>query len=145
MCLNLLITLTYEKLGRIDEALVWAQRLATLDDPSAGGNTSVVCRSRGLCIQGRCLASKGQMAEAEAALVVAAKQFDAIGYYLAEVLALRDLFVCVLKTNEKESEGAARLRAAVVRLVGADAPQEELDVLAGALGEEVDLPALLAG
>ncbi len=145
MCLNLLITLTYEKLGRIDEALVWAQRLATLDDPSAGGNMSVVCRSRGLCIQGRCLASKGQMAEAQAALDVAAKQFDAIGFYLAEVLTLRDLFVCVLKTNEKESEGAARLRAAVVRLVGADAPQEELDVLAMALGEAVDLPALLAG
>eukprot|EP01050_Picozoa_sp_SAG11_P013285 SAG11_NODE_1540_length_4722_cov_2.812243_3_plen_1121_part_00 len=145
MSLNLSITLTYEKFGRVDEALGWAQRLATLDDPFSGGNMSVVCRSRGLCIQGRCLASKGQIAEAEAALVAAAEQFGAIGYFLAEVLVLRDLLVCVLKTTGKEREGEARLRAAVARLIGVDAPQEELDVLAVALGEAVDLPAILAG
>ena len=60
------------------------------------------------------------------------------------VLALRDLHVCVLKKTGREAEGMALLKAAVMRFVGADAAQEDLDVLATSLGEEVDLAAVLA-
>ena len=37
---------------------------------------------------------------AEAALTSAAEQLASIEYYLAEVLALRDLYVCVLKATD---------------------------------------------
>jgi hypothetical protein len=60
------------------------------------------------------------------------------------VLALRDLHVCVLKKTGREAEGMALLKAAVMRFVGADAAQEDLDVLATSLGEEVSLAAVLA-
>ena len=40
---------------------------------------------------------------------------------VAAVLALRDLLVCVLKKTDREAEGIALLKAAVVRFVGADA------------------------
>ena len=100
-------------------------------------------RIRGLCLQGRCLAAKGQKAEAEVALTSAAEQLATIGYCLQEVLALRDLYVCVLKATDREGEGLARLKAAIVRLVGADAAPEQLDVLATSLGDEVDLAAVL--
>ena len=60
------------------------------------------------------------------------------------VLALRDLHVCVLKKTGREAEGLSLLKVAVVGFVGADAAQEDLDVLATSLGEEVDLAAVLA-
>ena len=81
--------------------------------------------------------------EAEAALTSAAEQLASIEYYLAEVLALRDLYVCVLKATDREGEGLARLKAAIVRLVGVDVAPEQLDVLATSLGDEVDLAAVL--
>ena len=141
--MSCMIALLYEKLNRVDEALEWAERVATLDDPAKGGNLALVARMRGLRLQGRCLAAKGQKAEAEAALTSAAEQLASIEYYLAEVLALRDLYVCVLKATDREGEGLARLKAAIVRLVGADAAPEQLDVLATSLGDEVDLAAVL--
>jgi hypothetical protein len=67
-----------------------------------------------------------------------------VGCVVFAVLTLRDLLLCVLKKTDREAEGMARLKAAVVRLVGADAPKEQLDVLATSLGDEVDLAALLA-
>ena len=138
-----MITLVYEKFGRVDEALAWAERVATLDNPVEGGNMSAPARLRGLCIKGRCLAAKGQAAEAEVALTSAAEQLGSIGLRLSEVLALRDLLCCVLKKTGRESEGMTRLKASIVRLLGVDAAQEELDVLATSLGEEVDLQAVL--
>ena len=89
------------------------------------------------------MAAKGQKAEAEAALTSAAEQLATIGLYLAEVLALRDLFVHVLKATDREDEGLMRLKAAVVRLVGVDATSEQLDVLATSLGDEVELAGVL--
>ena len=67
-----------------------------------------------------------------------------VGCFVFAVLTLRDLLLCVLKKTDREAEGMARLKAAVVRLVGADAPKEQLDVLATSLGDEVDLAAVLA-
>jgi tetratricopeptide (TPR) repeat protein len=141
--LGCLIGLLYEKLGRFDEALDWAKRAAALDDPFKGGNFALPARMRGLRLQGRCLAAKGQKSEAEAALTSAAEQLATIGYYLAEVLALRDLFVHVLKATDREDEGLMRLKVAVVRLVGVDATSEQLDVLATSLGDGVELAAVL--
>jgi len=138
-----MMALVYEKFGRVDEALAWAERVATLDNPVEGGNMSAIVRLRGLCIKGRCLAAKGQAAEAEAALTSAAEQLGSLGLRLSEVLALRDLLCCVLKKTRRESEGMTRLKASIVRLLGVDAAQEELDVLATSLGEEVDLQAVL--
>ena len=51
--------------------------------------------------------------------------------------------MCVLKKSDREREGMVRLRAAVVRLVGENAAQEQVDVLATAVGEEVDLEGVL--
>eukprot|EP01046_Picozoa_sp_COSAG06_P066543 COSAG06_NODE_16836_length_977_cov_8.248292_3_plen_75_part_01 len=48
-----MIALVYEKFGRVDEALAWAERVATLDNPVEGGNMSAIVRLRGLCIKGR--------------------------------------------------------------------------------------------
>ena len=141
--LAVLITMVLEKLGQVDEALAWAERIATLDNPMDGGNMSPVVRLRGLRIKGRCLAAKGQAAEAEAALTSAAEQLAAVGMRLGEVLALRDLLCCVLKKTGREAEGMALLKESILRLLGADAAQEELDMLATSLGEEVDLKAVL--
>jgi hypothetical protein len=61
----------------------WAEHLATIDDPTQGGNMSVCARARGLVVQGCCLAAKGQVAEAEEALSAAAEKLSAIGWWLA--------------------------------------------------------------
>jgi hypothetical protein len=133
----------FEKVGRIDEALVWAERLATLEDPSQGGNMSICARARGLVVQGRCLAAKGQAAEAEEALSTAAEKLSAIGWWLGEVLALRDLLVCVLRPADREAEGVARLKVAIGHLLGKEPAQKDLDVLDTCLGDNVDLAAML--
>ena len=49
----------------------------------------------------------------------------------------------MLKKTDREAEGIALLKAAVVRFVGADAAKEHLDVLARSLGDKVDLAAVL--
>ena len=89
------------------------------------------------------VAATGRAAEAETALVSAAKKVEAFGYHLLEVLVLRDLYVCVLKNSARQREGMVRLHGAVVRLLGEDVAPEQLDVLANALGEDVDLGAVL--
>ena len=135
--------MVYEKFGRLDDALAWAERVATSDDVSKGGNASMNVRLRCLRIQGRCLAAKGQLDEAEAALSSSAEGFASIGFHLGAVLSTRELFCCVMVKTGREAEGKARLRAAVCRLVGEDAAKEDLDTLAHALGAEVDLAAIL--
>eukprot|EP01047_Picozoa_sp_COSAG01_P016934 COSAG01_NODE_883_length_12927_cov_10.710789_7_plen_285_part_00 len=142
-CVSLLIATVHERLGRVEEALVWAERIATVTDIRIGGTLSPNVHARGLQMQGRCFAATGRPAEAETALVAAAAKLEAIGYYLGEVLALRDLYVCVFKKSDRQREGMVQLRAAIVRLVGEDAAPEQLKVLATALGEEVDLTAVL--
>ena len=141
--LALVIALLHEKFGSIDEALAWGDRIATLEDVAIGGSNCITTRTRGLCLKGRCLASQGKMAEAEEALSTAAEQIAGVGYYLLEVLALRDLLVHVLRKTDREGEGMARLKVAVVRLMRPEPAQEDLDVLASSLGEEVDLSAVL--
>ena len=59
------------------------------------------------------------------------------------MLALRDLLVHVLRKTDREGEGMARLKVAVVRLMRPEPAQEDLDVLASSLGEEVELSAVL--
>eukprot|EP01047_Picozoa_sp_COSAG01_P017250 COSAG01_NODE_909_length_12785_cov_4.201876_10_plen_143_part_00 len=132
-----------EKAGRVDEAMAWAERVATLDDPVQGGNLSAIVRARGLAIKGRCLASKGQLTEAEEALSAAAEQQSAIGWWLGEVLVLRDLLVCVLSHAEREAEGKTRLKASIRRLLGDQPSQEDLNVLKTCLGDDVDLDVIL--
>eukprot|EP01047_Picozoa_sp_COSAG01_P016836 COSAG01_NODE_874_length_12972_cov_15.914343_9_plen_198_part_00 len=136
--------LVLEKAGRFDEALAWAERLATLDDPTQGGNMSVNARARGLVVQGRCLAAKGRAAEAEEALSAAAEKLSAIGWWLGEVLALRDLLVCVLRPADREAEGVTRLKASIGRLLGVEPAQKELGVLDTCLGESVDLATVMS-
>ena len=85
-----------EKAGRYDDALMWAEK-SRLVDVTKGGNLGVPKRAKGLRLQGRCLAAKGQLAEAEAALSSAAEQQASIEWWLGEILALRDLLVCVLR------------------------------------------------
>jgi hypothetical protein len=116
-----------------------------LEDTSneVGGHASAATRLRGLCAQGRCLAAKGHPDEAEAALNSAANGFGTLGLYLHEVLCLRDLLCNVLKTTGREVEGIARLKTAIVRLIGADPERRELDLLAASLGTTVDLAAIL--
>ena len=141
--LAMVIALLHEKFGSVDEALAWGGRIATLEDVTIGGCNSIATRTRGLCLKGRCLASQGKMAEAEEALSTAAEQIAGVGYYLLEVLALRDLLVHVLRKTDREGEGMARLKVAVVRLMRPEPAQEDLDVLASSLGEEVELSAVL--
>ena len=133
----------YEKAGRIDDALEWGEKVATREDVTQGGNLSILVRMRGLRLQGRCLALKGQLPEAEAALASAAEQYAAVGWWLGEVHALRDLLVCVLRKAEREVEGMSRLKAAIMRLLGPTPPEAELDVLAASLSEAVDLMAVM--
>ena len=137
------VAMAYEKFGRIDDALAWAERIATFEDVSKGGNASLNVRLRGLRIQGRCLAAKGQLDEAEATLCSSAEGLASIGFHLGAVLSTRELFCCVMVKTGREAEGKAQLRAAVCRLVGEDAAEEDLDILAHALGAEVDLAAIL--
>ena len=51
--------------------------------------------------------------------------------------------VHVLRKTDREGEGMARLKVAVVRLMRPEVAQEDLDVLASSLGEEVELSAVL--
>ena len=143
MSLAIVIALLHEKFGSVDDALAWGDRIATLEDVAAGGSNCITTRTRGLCLKGRCLASQGKMAEAEEALSTAAEQIAGVGFYLLEVLALRDLLVHVLRKTDREGEGMARLKVAVVRLMRPEPAQEDLDVLASSLGEEVELSAVL--
>eukprot|EP01043_Picozoa_sp_COSAG02_P048243 COSAG02_NODE_4721_length_5052_cov_14.669695_7_plen_141_part_00 len=135
----------HEKAGLIDDALEWAEKVATREDVTQGGNSSILVRMRGLRLQGRCMALKGQASEAEAALASAAEQYAAVGWWLGEVHALRDLLVYVLRNADREAEGMSRLKAAIVRLLGPTPPETELDVLATSLGEAVDLAAVMGG
>ena len=135
----------FERAGRLDEALQWAGRLATEDDVTKGGNLQVPVRVEGLQIKGRCLAAQGKYAEAEAALVSAAEQLAAIGWWLGEVLVWRDFLVCVLrKTDREDAEGMSRLKASIGHLLGAAPAHEDLDVLATALGDDIDLAAFMS-
>lgn len=138
-----LVAMVYEKFGRIDDALAWAERIATLQDTSKGGNASLNARLRGLRTQGRCLAAKGMLDEAEIALISSAEGHKSIGIHLGEVLSLRDLLCSVMVKTGREAEGTARLKTAIVRMLGQDPAQEDLDVLARSLGEEIDLKAIL--
>ena len=136
--------LLLEKVGRVDEALVWAERVATIVDPLQGASLSPIVPARGLLIKGRCLASKGQADEAEEALSSAAKKFDGSGWFLGEVLALRDLLVCVLRPAGREGEGIGRLKESIVRLLGAEPTEEDLDVLDRSLGDDVDVATVMS-
>ena len=81
----LVICSLYEHLGRIDDALEWAtKKIDAGTDIWSGGCQSPVAVPRVLCVKGRCLAVKGQMAEAEEALRSAAKQYGGFGWYLPE-------------------------------------------------------------
>ena len=83
------------------------------------------------------------MSEQEDPNEAAAEQYAAVGWWLGEVHALRDLLVCVLRKAEREVEGMSRLKAAIMRLLGPTPPEAELDVLATSLSEEVDLMAVM--
>ena len=83
--MGLVIASLYEHLGRVDDALEWStKKVAAGKDVPNGGSTSIIARLRALSIQGRCLAAKGQLAEAEEALSQAVKQFGDVGWYLSE-------------------------------------------------------------
>lgn len=83
--MGLVIASLYEHLGRVDDALEWStKKVAAGKDVPNGGSTSIIARLRTLSIQGRCLAAKGQLAEAEEALSQAVKQFGDVGWYLSE-------------------------------------------------------------
>lgn len=63
----------------------WAtKKIDAGTDIWSGGCQSPVAVPRVLCVKGRCLAVKGQMAEAEEALRSAAKQYGDLGWYLSE-------------------------------------------------------------
>ena len=136
---GLMVALVYEKYGQVDNALEWAERISTLDDPVQGGNLSEVSRTRAKCAQGRCLALKHRYAEAKEMLICAAQQYAALGLYLGEVLALRDLYVCVLQKDGEDcsDEGISLLKPAIDRLLGPNPAPDDLEVLAKCLGQEV--------
>ena len=133
-----MVALVYEKYGQVDNALEWAERTSTLDDPAEGGNMSEASRTRAKCLQGRCLALKQRYAEAKEVLICAAQQYAAIGLYLGEVLALRDLYVCVLRKDgeDRSNEGIDLLKASIDRLLGHNPAPDDLEVLAKCLGQE---------
>jgi hypothetical protein len=82
---GLIISALYEHLGRIDDALEWStKKVDAGTDIFVGGSQSPLVGLRCLCIKGRCLAAKDQMAEAEEALRSAAKQYGDLGWYLSE-------------------------------------------------------------
>ena len=86
----------------------------------------------------------GKTQAAEEALESALKAVAGLGYFLLEVLALRDLKVCVLDKDGRAEEGTTRLKASVLQLLGATPTAENVEALAVALGPEVDLRSVLA-
>ena len=87
----------------------------------------------------------GKADEAETALEAALDCVESLsGYTLQRVLALRDLKVHVLDKDGRGKEGSARLEAAIHQMLGESPAAEQLAELAPALGDAIDLAAVLA-
>ena len=133
-----------EKLGLFEQALAFAEHAATSTDLSNGGSVVPSTFCDGFRTKGRCLASTGQLQAAEQAFESALSSVEGLGLFLMEVLALRDLKVCVLDKDGRGTEGSARLKASIHQLLGAAPAADQLAGLAAAVGPEVDLAAVLA-
>ena len=139
-----LAALACEKLGMHEQALTYAEEAATNTDLTKAGTYNPGVHCQGFRVKGRCLAATGRAQAAEEALESALKSVAGCGLFLLEVLALRDLKVCVLDTDCRAEEGSARLKASVLQLLGSTPAAEELEALASALGPEVDLRSVLS-
>lgn len=133
-----------EKLGLHEQALIYAEEAATNTDVTKAGTCVASTQCEGFRCKGRCLAAMGKTQAAEEALESALKTVAGLGYFLLEVLALRDLKVCVLDKDGRAEEGTTRLKASVLQLLGATPTAENVEALALALGPEVDLHSVLA-
>ena len=133
-----------EKLGLHEQGLIYAEEAATNTDVTKAGTCVPGTQCQGFRFKGRCLAAMGKTQAAEEALESALKAVAGLGYFLLEVLALRDLKVCVLDKDGRAEEGTTRLKASVLQLLGATPTAENVEALALALGPEVDLRSVLA-
>ena len=133
-----------EKLGLHDQALSYAEQAATNTDITQGGTFLPSVQWRGLRTKAKCLVAMGKPKEAEEAFEAALASIDGFEYFLLEILCVRDLKVLVLDTDGRGDEGSARLNAAIHQLLGETPAPEQLAELAVALGDSIDLAAVLA-
>ena len=133
-----------EKLGLHDQALSYAEQAATNKDIKQGGTFLPSVQWRGHRTKAKCLVATGKPKEAEEAFEAALASIDGFEYFLLEILCVRDLKVLVLDKDGRGDEGSARLKAAIHRLLGETPAPEQLAELAVALGDSIDLAAVLA-
>ena len=133
-----------EKLGLHEQALSYAEQAATNTDLKQGGSFQPSVQWRGHRTKAKCLVATGKPKEAEEAFEAALASIDGFEYFLLEILCVRDLKVLVLDKDGRGDEGSARLKAAIHRLLGETPAPEQLAELAVALGDSIDLAAVLA-
>ena len=133
-----------EKLGLYEQALSYAEQAATNTDLKQGGSFLPSVQWRGHRTKAKCLVATGKPKEAEEAFEAALASIDGFEYFLLEILCVRDLKVLVLDKDGRGDEGSARLKAAIHRLLGETPAPEQLSELAVALGDSIDLAAVLA-
>eukprot|EP01047_Picozoa_sp_COSAG01_P054134 COSAG01_NODE_5878_length_3973_cov_1.477284_2_plen_367_part_00 len=133
-----------EKYGQHEQALIYAEVAATNTDVAQGGCNLPQIHTRGYAVKGRILAVQGKLEEAEAALESAASIAAEVGLFLQGVLAVRDLKLHVLDQTERGTEGTARLKAAIVRLLGETPDSKQLAELAHALGPKIDTALVMS-
>eukprot|EP01047_Picozoa_sp_COSAG01_P054129 COSAG01_NODE_5877_length_3973_cov_2.627001_4_plen_470_part_00 len=133
-----------EKFGQHERALVYAVHAATNTDITKGGCLLPGAYVRGYRVQGRSLAAQGKLDEAEAALESAGSIASEVGLFLLEVLAMRDLKLHVLDQTDRSAEGTAKLKAAIVQLLGATPDPMQLAELAHAVGPSIDLALIMS-
>jgi hypothetical protein len=106
-----------EKLGRYDNALVYATAALGPDSAKLG---TVVPAERVLLqsIQARSLAALGRISDAAATFEAAAAEAHRYGLFLYEAFALRDLKVCALDGMGHGDHGSRRLGEALRQLTG---------------------------
>jgi hypothetical protein len=105
-----------EKLKAHERALQYASAGLESDAAKAGTGvavTRVVLQS----LQGRALAALGRQADAVAAFEATAEEAHRCGFYLYELLALRDMKVLVLDEQGHGGDHGARRLGAVLRLM----------------------------
>jgi hypothetical protein len=107
----------YEKIGQHDQALNYAVA-GLVPAMEKGGTTLTVSRVLLMSTQARALAALGRPHEAGPVFVQAVEQAHRSGLYLYEVLALRDLKVCVLNAMGHGDHGSRLLGAALRLLIG---------------------------
>ena len=139
VCLPLLAAQVCEQLEQLDDALQYAAvALRFVTDPIAAADMRPTTHVQAYALQGRVMASKGAMEDAERAFTSAISCAHSHGLRLLEMFALRDLKKCVLDDDGRGEDGARRLRSVLKEM---KAPAEDLTRL---LGDGLDAAVILA-